>query len=312
METITQTREPSLTADTVYGSFPDHWHIFSRKKGKGEFLRATHCCSWHMVDQKERVAQMARWDTMATEVNNKRNQYLNYKTMTGSHSLLTTKFLIQVHNQICFFDCTHIWVSFSDILLLTIIVNGQLSPKISFHQECKNWHMSKLQVSPPMQTSIQNGEPRNKYFRYFSQSLIYKNRKTKECSENFGFKREVKSKYFLLNIWLFSKSNVFRLIPLLYVPLPPWFSPHGLGSTILVSCRKADLKLISEYKKVQQKNVKWQKKNISMQLILKGKNTKIKIWCMCSKKATPLKTNFSKMDKHSIPLSSQVFKNKKT
>lgn len=52
-------------------------------------------------------------------------------------------------------------------------------------------------------------------------------------------------------------------------------------------------------------------KNISMQLILKGKNAKIKIWCMCSKKATPLKTNFFKMDKHSIPLSSQVFKNKK-
>lgn len=31
---------------------------------------------------------------------------------------------------------------------------------------------------------------------------------------------------------------------------------------------------------------------------------------MCSKKATPLKTNFFKMDKHSIPLSSQVFKQK--
>ena len=45
---------------------------------------------------------------------------------------------------------------------------------------------------------------------------------------------------------------------------------------------------------------------------IKGKNTKIKIWCMCSKQATPLKNNFFKMDKHSIPLSSQVFKNKKT
>ena len=45
---------------------------------------------------------------------------------------------------------------------------------------------------------------------------------------------------------------------------------------------------------------------------IKGKNTKIKIWCMCSKQATPLKTNFFKMDKYSIPLSSQVFKNKKT
>ena len=96
--------------------------------------------------------------------------------MKGSHFLLTTKFLIQVHNQICFFDCTH------NILLLTIIVNGQLSPKISFHQECKKWHMSKLPVSPPMDTSIHSGEPRNKYFRYFSQSLIYKNRKTKECA----------------------------------------------------------------------------------------------------------------------------------
>lgn len=64
-----------------------------------------------------------------------------------------------------------------------------------------------------------------------------------------------------------------------------------MGSTILVSCSKADLNLISEYEKSTAEEYEMTEKNISMQLILKGKNTKIKIWCMCSKKATPLKTN---------------------
>lgn len=69
--------------------------------------------------------------------------------MTGSHSLLTTKFLIQVHNQIYFLMIVLISkVNYSDILLLTIIVNGQLSPKISFHQGVKTGTCQITSISP--------------------------------------------------------------------------------------------------------------------------------------------------------------------
>lgn len=80
--------------------------------------------------------------------NNERKPLFTYYQISNSSSQSNT-----------LLGCTRIWASFSDTLLLTIVVNGRLSPNISFHQECKKWHMSKLQVSPPVHTSIQMVSP---------------------------------------------------------------------------------------------------------------------------------------------------------
>lgn len=81
-----------------------------------------------------------------------------------------------------------------------IIINNYFEmtafPKDQFSSKSiKKGTHSKSQVSPLSHISFQN-DPRNKYFRYFSPPLIYKNRRTEECKEDFGFKREVNLEIF--------------------------------------------------------------------------------------------------------------------